>query len=383
MIGRSEEKTLRSINPACDTHIITRASGKFPFSLEGIVTKLPNGEIFASWTSGGRSEPRIGNIVRSSRSSDGGKTWHKPITLLSHPSKGVFASATAIADQQLLVFFNSYRDDTNFAEDMQSYICKSSDCGSTFSTPQSIKGCINNVHIKQSVWANGKVYLPFSWREIDGVQWAAPTLGRAPKNCVVGNRRSSHTEIPLSVGDDITYAHYHKWAAENTREYVGVIVSKDCGESYEILGRVPGLANIRSFCEPTLCQLSDGTFVMYIRSNDINRIFESRSFDDGKTWTEPHETDIPTPITKVRLLRDLRGRIILLHNPSYTRRNPLSMWVSTDDLKSWSIKIDLITDDMFPCSYPDGYIDEETNELCFSWEDRRNVYFTRLNTDLL
>ena len=117
--------------------------------------------------------------------------------------------------------------------------------------------------------------------------------------------------------------------------------------------------------------------MMYIRCNTLKTLFESRSTDGGETWSPIKPLDLPTPITKVRLYTRKNGDLLLLHNPSYERRSPLSLWISHDDGQTWSEKVDLITDDERPLAYPDGYVDEENNCLCFAWEDRRNVYFSR------
>ena len=36
----------------------------------------------------------------------------------------------------------------------------------------------------------------------------------------------------------------------------------------------------------------------------------------------------------------------------------------------------MVSDDDMPLCYPDGFIDEEKGALCFSWDDRKSVYYS-------
>jgi hypothetical protein len=101
------------------------------------------------------------------------------------------------------------------------------------------------------------------------------------------------------------------------------------------------------------------------------------------------KTDIPNPSAKVKLLRSRDRRIFLIHNPVSSDgvimagRNPLSLWVSHDDMRTWSVKVDLVRDSSrASLNYPDGYLDEERHELHFAWEDTRSVFILRVPMDV-
>ena len=96
------------------------------------------------------------------------------------------------------------------------------------------------------------------------------------------------------------------------------------------------------------------------------------------------KTDIPNPAAKVNLQRARDGRIFLLHNPSSTTRNPLSLWISSDDMKTWSVKVDLVKELVrgSNLNYPDGFLYEEKRELVFVWEDAKKVYLMRVPMDI-
>ena len=65
-------------------------------------------------------------------------------------------------------------------------------------------------------------------------------------------------------------------------------------------------------------------------------------------------------------------------------RNPLSLWVSSDDMRTWGVKVDLVKDSApnVSLNYPDGYVDEERKELHFAWEDTVRVYLVRVPVDI-
>ena len=369
---------MRKINPLLETHIAFSGSGDTPYCLEGLVLPVDENELIMTFTTGGSFEPSPENFTAITRSHDGGVSWDEMQPLFRHSSKGLFTSTICRHGGVIRAYLNTYRTETNWAEDVQSYFCESRDGGKSFSVPRSLSGCINNVHVKQAVSLGDKLLLPFSWREIDGEEWCHPlpeNTGRIP---IVNGQPSvqRYVDPNLEAGQQYRYG-YSVWALENTHEYVGVLISEDNGKSYRIAGRLCNEDYGRVFCEPTMTVLEDGSLLMYIRCNNRKILFETRSFDGGESWSALKPLDLPTPITKVRLYTRANGDVLLLHNPNTEKRSPLSLWISHDNTKTWSDKIDLIEDDERPVSYPDGYLDEKNGCLCFAWEDRRSVYFSK------
>lgn len=369
---------MRIINPLLETHVAFAASEEYPYSLEGLVLPVNDQELIMTFTTGGTFEPSPDNFTGITRSHDGGITWDKMQPLFRHSTKGLFTSTVCQNNGVIRAYLNTYRTETNWAEDVQSYFSESYDGGKTFSVPRSLPGCINNVHIKQAVTIGNKLLLPFSWREIDGAQWCHPLPVNTGKIPMVNGHVSEQRYISTEGEARLLYREgYFKWALENTHEYIGVLITEDNGKTYRIAGKLFDDRYGRVFCEPTLTALRDGTLLMYIRCNDNKILLESRSYDNGETWSEMKPLDLPTPITKVRLYTRSNGDVLLLHNPSTERRSPLSLWISHDNTETWSEKYDLIIDDELPLAYPDGYIDEKNNCLCFAWEDRHNIYFSK------
>jgi hypothetical protein len=267
--------------------------------------------------------------------------------------------------------YYSYHE-TGFSQDMQSYISVSHDCGETFSLPHSIPGCINNIHIKCTLKIGNRWIFPCSWVEITDKYWAS--AANANKSCIVAGKEIRQP-APEQYKNLVEYN--LDWYGNHT-EFCGVLISDDEGKTFRIRGRIGHVGTY--FVEPVMTLLSDGTLIMLLRTKE-HCLYESRSYDNGETWSEPVATDIPSPITKVCLLRDHAGRIYLLHNPSTTARSPLSVWISNDDMKSWNRKIDLVQDSVRPVCYPDGFIDEDRGLLCFSWDDRSHIYYSEFPID--
>lgn len=321
------------------------------------VCRLNDGNLIATWTAGGTEEPVTENSTYYSFSSDNGQSWSKKQVLFQHPKKGMFTPEIFTFKDKLFAFPGSYYNDTMFSNDFHSYISISSDNGKTFSPPASIGNAIDGIHVKSTFIKGDRIVLACSWIEQSEESWA--NFDGANRECILAGK-----VMPRENFRGL----YHQ-------EYCGALVSDNGGESWRVCGRIGYKTGC--FVEPALVQLSDGTLVMLIRNQHKFRLYESRSYDLGETWSEIKETDIPSAVTKISLAKDKKGRIYLLNNPRNEGvRSPLSVWISDDDMKTWKTKIDLVWSDDHPVSYPDAFIDDERNMLCFGWDDRKNIYYS-------
>jgi hypothetical protein len=108
-------------------------------------------------------------------------------------------------------------------------------------------------------------------------------------------------------------------------------------------------------------QMRDGRIVMLMRAEWGGFLWRAESLDNGRTWTQAWETDIPNPSSHTSLIRLPDRRIALIHNPAGRKgtrgpRNPISIWLSDDELESWSVKQTLIatSDNYRPHNWPAG-----------------------------
>jgi len=150
-------------------------------------------------------------------------------------------------------------------------------------------------------------------------------------------------------------------------------------------------------CEPILRRAPDGSLLCVSQVGDVtepapgNRVHAFRSEDQGESWRdlgsvypesgEAVKTDIPNPGNKPKLIPLPDGRVALIHTPNpapgFDNRSPLSLWISGDDLKTFSDKR-VVTD--FPGNYchPDGFY--EDGHILFTIEiNRHEILFFDCN----
>jgi len=147
---------------------------------------------------------------------------------------------------------------------------------------------------------------------------------------------------PLVLGDGTIVSgtsveSYLSWSAWIER-------SKDDGKTWTRIGPItlPALRESRQeanraseagdgIIQPTAVQLEGKHLRLYARSSaSIGRICVADSLDDGLTWSEARETDLPNPNAGIDAVRLRDGRIVLLYNNTRSGRTPLTLAVSRD-----------------------------------------------------
>ena len=352
---------------------------------EGLLRRTGPQSLVATWTTGGFSEPALGNFTMMVTSDDMGATW-QDAGRFEHPARGLFTTELFVpAEGEIHAFLQTY-ETGEWMSRLESCRAISRDHGRSWDTPHSIPGGIHNVWVNRGiVLSTGRWVIPCSWAEHVGTEWGRPSVGRSPAPCRIGTRLGEQKELMAGADLQAIYQEGNSWCHRNHRYACGVMLSGDGGETFEKRGYLRA-GERGHLIEPRVVELSDGTLAMLIRSLDDSRLWKSRSTDQGNTWTPAEPSDIPNPSAKVNILRSRDGRIFLIHNPSgqpsgsggfnMHARNPLSLWISNDDMRSWQVKVDLVRDTNpgAALNYPDGYIDEERGVIDFLWEDMFSVY---------
>jgi hypothetical protein len=357
---------------------------------EALLRPLGDGHLLCTWTTGGMTEPWAGNLTMACASTDNGATWTTPEILFAHPVRGLFTTELFVPRPgEIHAFLQTYANGVWMSQ-LLSYRSISLDAGQNWSGPHSLPGGVQSVWVGRGIICNGagRWVLPVSWAELIGDEWAPPSVSDPTGKGRVGLRSIPQEILPADAADMLLYQAGNAWSDRNHRYVCGVIISDDDGKTFRLHGYLRG-GKRGWLIEPRVVELSDGSLRMLIRSQHDGWLWQSTSDDAGLTWTVPICSTIPNPSAKICLLRARDGRIFLIHNPTTHQgeimggRNPLSLWVSHDDMRSWAIKVDLVRDEnpSANLNYPDGFLDEERGELVLVWEDTYSVFLLRVPMD--
>ena len=295
--------------------------------------ELPDGDWAIFFMTGGDHEPRKGNYVALCRSTDRGRTWSRKRTVLRFRDRACLLSEAYVHGRETRVMVTTHG---GFFQDWRNFVLVSKDSGSTWAKPVPFepmprRAFVRNLYV--SSW--GEWFLPF--QSYDTVPDASVS--------------------PLRDGS-------HKHARS------GVLISSDRGRTWT---RSADIGPTAGWAENNVVELRDGRMVMLIRADGTGWLKRSESRDRGRTWSQPRQTNIPNPGSKFRLHRLRSGRIVLIHNPSAKPgvRNPLALWASDDDMRTWRHKRVLTA---FPgkLQYPDGFVDERGGYVHFAFDYNRH-----------
>lgn len=307
---------------------------------------LPNGEWVTVFMTGGSVEPDPANFVALCRSTDKGETWGPLETVLRVENKGCTPAEVLVHGGEIVVFITIH--DGCF-EKWTNCTVRSRDNGRTWGEPEPFsplprRGFVRTVY--RASW--GDWIAPFQYYEPTGDPDASPVKDGSFENM-----------------------------------WVGALISHDQGRTWTKSQLVRG----RCWAENNVVELRDGRLVMLIRADGTGYLWRSESKDRGRTWSDPVQTEIPNPGSKFRLFRLRDGRIVMIHNPNsqtwhpnskhyaLCNRNPLAMWISSDDTRTWGYQR-ILTDFPGQLAYPDGVVDEAEGFVHFTFDyNRHNVIY--------
>lgn len=303
---------------------------------------LPNGEWIVVFMTGGSTEPELANHIRLCRSRDKGVIWGDAEIVLQYRDRACLLSEVFVHDGTVTVFVQTHG---GRFENWNNYVIRSFD------------GCLT--------WTPPETFAPF------------------PRRTFLRNRYiTSWGEwlLPFQTYDTLDNASGSPMVDGSSKTpQNGTLISADFGQSWEVSNHIPG----RNWAENSVVELSDETLIMLIRADGTGCLFRSKSLDRGRTWSDPVSTDIPNPGSKFQLHRLTDKRIVLLHNPNAAtshpnskrqaacNRNPLAIWISDDDMKSWGYQR-VLTDFPGHLAYPDGVVDTDEEYLHFAFDYNRH-----------
>jgi predicted neuraminidase len=342
------------------------------------LAQAPNGDLLCCWMSGSGHEPADDNCVLLARSTDRGRTWSEPQLWLppiegkdgQDPLAAVIGAFYPTADGRLILIGYHLPASKHYTEEFFFWI-ESHDAGYTWSEPerQVLRPRNDAVTTHSPIQlASGEYLFPGQFFEQRPQPLVAPV-----EQLIHATSEEEALAMPAGEGRSAYKfaTHLHGCSAfisphEDGRAMV---------EYGHIANRPLGLL------EPTCVRLRDGRIVMLMRAEWGGCLWRAESTDDGRTWSEAWETDIPNPSRKPYLIRLSDGRIVLLHNATgqrgvWGRRDPLSIWISDDELASWSIQENVLHGGML--AYPNAIVVD--GRLVFAYDrDRRQAWFVEVD----
>jgi len=304
---------------------------------------MPDGTWAAIFMTGGKSEPEPENHIRICHSTDSGYTWSKAEVVHQFADRACLLSEVYVEGDVVTMFVETH---TGRFGDWKVSTTRSADSGRTWSDLEPFVPAPRRAFVRNRFVASwGEWFLPLQSYDIV----------------------DDPTPSPMKDGSFKT-------------PYDAALVSGDQGKTWAQSGRIEPC---HAWAESNITELSDGRLVMLVRYDGSGCLYRSDSTDRGRTWTEAEPTSIPNPGSKIRLHRLSDGRICLVHNPNSAtshpnskraancNRNPLSLWMSDDDMRTWGYRQDLID---FPgmLAYPDGIIDDKEEWLHFTFDYNRH-----------
>ena len=242
----------------------------------------------------------------------------------------------------------------------------------------------------------------FRHSDDDGHTWSDVTLIR-PENDPEFTGMSCVRMCETDAGTWLIGSHDGIWAASKkapvrTRQYV--LRSEDQGKTWQLLPKKrPGgwyLEKYDRMDEGTLVNLGGGKVLLAIRTAE-GHIWESRSQDDGRTWSDPKPTTLvhPDAPPMVFHLSDNGTLIAFIHNrydpsrPHFDKaaRNELWCSISKNEGRTWSEPRFVFAGATKPghihsCSYVDTFADRERIHIFLGQHGRQLLYVHFNETDL-
>ena len=308
------------------------------------ITRLPSGRLFAVYYGGEIKGEGPGNYVVLCTSNDSGLTW-KEVQVVApdgrETTERAFDSEIWVAPAGALWWF--------WAQSCSSQI------GLIFDG-------------RSGVWC-----VRCESPDTDSPVWSAPRrIGDGIMMCKPIVLDDGTWALPASVWAYLKECIREKLPKELLNlQGANVLLSHDAGKTFERI-QGPRVADVRPdaaiFDEHMIVQRKDGSLWMLIRT--LDGIWQSESFDRGRTWSVPSPTAFGKTCSRFCIMRLRSGKLMFVHHQARVnipgdkidlwKRDYLTAWISDDDGRNWHGRLCL--DERLGVSYPsavqaeDGFI---------------------------
>jgi len=234
------------------------------------VVMLTDGRLLLVWRSGA-THTSVDGVIKASWSSDLGRTWTTPVTILSDALDLRDPNISLLADGSVALLFFKYTG--------------------TIAT------------------------LVYYSRSIDGgANWTTPVATTSPWNLWAA---SSGPVVQMTDGSLV--AAVYGMNTGDTYTSAAAIRSTDLGASWSAAGTIALGATISPAAqEPNLGTLADGSLLCMTRSGTAT-VYQSTSTDGGVTWTSPSAT-FGSANSSLRWTRTSTGALIVVYRGNDAQR---------------------------------------------------------------
>jgi len=313
--------------------------------------------VYSTWENPSRDRVVIMGIV----SSDNGKTWNEPITLIDEsPDLSYDPNITVIGDTILVCSTTVPPTHSKYVSTSRIMSVRSDDNGHTWSKS-------SQIHIAHRYVA-GKIHRGLALDDSSALFGFAWDKGLETKKTIAGDNE----QICI----------------------VSWMITKDKGRTWE---QGPDLSTnqkrastnaVDGLDEPAYARCPDGSIFMLCRTG-FDKMFESSSPDNGKTWSDPK----PSPFTSHNApasLCEIKGQrpgILAVWDNSPVNRWPLCAAASFDNGHTWTEPRILANHSNFQSSYS-SCVQAADGSLVVVWlqehPDRQStIELTRFDLDWL
>lgn len=309
-------------DPLLETNIAAMPDGHNyqSFAYPGSVCLLPTGKLLATFTGMRPNGPGESVGVYSS---DGGKTWSAPVTLLGGPTLSDASSAldetygdpnlVVVDERRVMVFCVSlaYKPGAWNLSRTRFWRRSSDDGGETFGPVEELprhKQYYVGMVSPGLRLRNGSLVMGYSWDQPAEV--GRPADGEGTMDLYSG--------VLISTDEGMTW-------------HPGQDLHVDVAKAQEHL---PYATN--GIDEPAIVELGNGDLFLLGRTG-TDRLWQSFSRDGAQTWEEATPSPLVShncPAALLRLAED--DAILVLYNDHPLQRARLSAAISTDNCRTWS-----------------------------------------------
>lgn len=307
------------------------------------VVVLPDARVMCVYS--GKEAMRAGKIsLFAVYSSDHGATWGTPQRLLDTPDGHDYDPSIIVIGRRVIVSATTTPLNETGITTSRTMAVASDDGGRTWSRPYEIpmgrrytSGKINN----GITLPDGTALWGYTWE----------------KNLETRERLASEGEMEEMNAVLISYDDGRTWASSRS---VGLAARRPP----EASGAINGL------CEPALAWCNDGSVFMLCRTG-LDRLYECRSVDGGRTWSDARPTSLTSHNAPAALcgIRGERQGIMVVWNNSPKDRWPLCAAASFDDCRSWTTPRELALTPGVESSYP-GTIQTADGKMLVVYQQR-------------